>query len=124
MISNKVILPSLNYGDIAPEVIANEVKLIRFTPTQTLNALFNGEVVRYILQSNGFYDPFSAYFRMTVEVPATSLNTDEIRFVDRSAHSFITRFIVRSQGIELERIEEYDTIAGIINDMLYSQEQN
>ena len=45
------------------------------------------------------------------------------KYLDRSAHSFIHRFVARSQGEELERIEEYDVLAGMINDMLYSREQ-
>lgn len=31
--------------------------------------------------------------------------------------------MARSQGEELERVEEYDVLAGMINDMLYSREQ-
>jgi hypothetical protein len=30
--------------------------------------------------------------------------------------------VARSQGEELERIEEYDVLAAMINDMLYSRE--
>jgi hypothetical protein len=44
------------------------------------------------------------------------------KYLDRSAHSFIHRFVARSQGEELERIEEYDVLAGMINDMIYSRE--
>lgn len=45
------------------------------------------------------------------------------RFLDRSAHSIIGRFVAKSQGTELERIEQYDVMAAMINDTLYSQEQ-
>lgn len=45
------------------------------------------------------------------------------RFLDRSAHSLINRLVIRSQGTELERIEQYDIAAAMINDMLYSHEQ-
>lgn len=97
MISSRVILPSINYADIAPEVIDNEVKLVRFTPTQTINNAQPNDIIKFIMQGNGFYDPFSAYIRMTVSVdPNTLVNTDEIRYVDRSAHSFFNRFLVRS----------------------------
>jgi hypothetical protein len=46
----------------------------------------------------------------------------EVRFLDRSAHSFISKILVRSNGVELERIEDYDIIAAMINDMIYSPE--
>lgn len=43
-------------------------------------------------------------------------------FLDRSAHSLINRLVIRSQGTELERIEQYDVMAAMVNDMVYSQE--
>jgi hypothetical protein len=56
-------------------------------------------------------------------VEVDDLKAGEVRWLDRSAHSFITRMIIRSQGVELERIENYDVIAAMINDMIYSPEQ-
>ena len=44
------------------------------------------------------------------------------RFLDRSAHSFISRLLIKSQGTELERIEQYDVMAAMVNDVLYSSE--
>lgn len=44
------------------------------------------------------------------------------KFLDRSAHSLFTRLVIRSQGTELERIEHYDVLAAMINDMTYSHE--
>lgn len=44
------------------------------------------------------------------------------KFLDRSAHSLFSRLVIRSQGTELERIEQYDVMAAMINDMIYSQE--
>ncbi len=46
-----------------------------------------------------------------------------MKVLDRSAHSFINRMIIRSQGTEIERIEQYDVVAALINDMIYSNEQ-
>lgn len=44
------------------------------------------------------------------------------RKLDRSAHSFISRLLIKSQGTELERIEQYDVMAAMVNDVLYSPE--
>jgi hypothetical protein len=44
------------------------------------------------------------------------------KVLDRSAHSFISRWILRSNGVELERIENYDVMAAMINDVTYSRE--
>lgn len=43
--------------------------------------------------------------------------------LDRSAHSFINRLVIRSQGTEIERIEQYDVMAAMLNDLIYSNEQ-
>ena len=45
------------------------------------------------------------------------------KILDRSAHSFIGRWILRSNGVELERIENYDVAAAMVNDVTYSREQ-
>lgn len=47
----------------------------------------------------------------------------QFKILDRSAHSFINRMVIRSQGTEIERIEQYDVMAAMINDMIYSNEQ-
>jgi hypothetical protein len=82
-----------------------------------------GSMIKFLLSGNGFLDPYSTYFNFTVEVPFGAGQKDEIRFLDRSAHSFIYKMIIRSQGVEIERIEHYDVVAAMINDMLYSPEQ-
>ncbi len=78
-------------------------------------------MIKFLLSGNGCIDPYSTYFQFVVEID--DLKTGELRWLDRSAHSFITRMIIRSQGVELERIENYDVIAAMINDMIYSPEQ-
>jgi hypothetical protein len=45
-----------------------------------------------------------------------------MKVVDRSAHSFISRWVLRSNGVELERIENYDVCAAMLNDVMYSRE--
>ena len=47
----------------------------------------------------------------------------EFKMLDRSAHSFINRLVIRSQGTEVERIEQYDVVAAMLNDLIYSNEQ-
>lgn len=80
------------------------------------------------MQGNGFYDPYSAYIKVVVEndgiIPdPTAVAPLSGKFLDRSAHSLINRLVIRSQGTELERIEQYDVMAAMINDMCYSSEQ-
>jgi hypothetical protein len=94
------------------------VKLVRFTPTASVQDIRNNDTVKFMLNSNGFLDPYSVYCKIQVECADLSVN--EVRRLDRSAHSFIHRLVIRSQGVELERIEEYDVMAAMVNDIMYS----
>jgi len=118
--ATKVIPNSLNYSDIKPESIDTDIKLSKFIPTSTITGARPGDMIKFMLTGQGFFDPYSAYFKFTVETP--NLLEGEVRTLDRSAHSFIQRIIIRSQGVELERIENYDIIAAMINDIIYSPE--
>ena len=101
--ADRVIPNSLNYADIKPEAVESEIKLIKFTPQTSAKDQKGGDLIKFLLTGNGFLDPYSTSFRFTVEVPFVE-GSNEIRFLDRSAHSFINRLIIRSQGVELERI--------------------
>jgi hypothetical protein len=63
----------------------------------------------------------SAYIRFTVQV--NDLENNEARFVDRSAHSFIQRLLLTCNGVEIERVEDYEVLSAMIQDTLYSTEQ-
>jgi hypothetical protein len=126
----KVIPRGINYSDIKPEAVENMVRVVRFTPTATVNSATANDIIRFQLMGNGFYDPYSAYIKIEVTSTLTTLNSSSNaantnfvgRFLDRSAHSLISRLVVKSQGTELERIEQFDVMCAMINDMLYSQE--
>ena len=47
-----------------------------------------GDIVKFLLVGNGFMDPYSTYlqFKVKCDFPVGS---NEVRFIDRSAHSFI-----------------------------------
>ena len=128
----KVIPSGINYADIKPEAIDHQFKLVRFTPVANVANASANDVIRFALQGNGFLDPYSTYIRITLTVandlPGTSTGADGNRLnakvLDSSAHSLINRLVIRSQGTEIERIEQYDVIVRMINDIIYSHEQN
>lgn len=113
----------MSYSDVKPEVVENDIRLVRFIPVTSQNGTKPGDLIKFQLTGQGFLDPYTTYLRfdVTCTFPA---NSTEVRFLDRSAHSFIQRFILRSNQVELERIENYDVQAAMINDMIYSPEQN
>jgi len=51
------------------------------------------------------------------------MEDDNVLQLDGSAHSLIRTMIVKTGSTELERIEEYDVLGGILNDMHYSPEK-
>lgn len=116
-----MIVEGLNYAHVTPETIDSEIRLVKFQPTASIGDLLPGNQVKFLLQGGGFLDPMSTYLRFTVTVD--DLADNEIRFVDRSAHSFINRLYITSNGVEAERIEDYDVFAAMMNDSLYSSEQ-
>ena len=142
--AQKVIPNSINYADLMPEAIENEIKLIRFTPTATINNAQQNDIIKFILQSSGFLDPYSLYVKFTVQVntfadkvnqvvpimisddaginSTATVYRPEVKYLDRSAHSFINRLVIRSQGVEIERIEHYDVLCAMLNDLILSQE--
>lgn len=98
---DKVIPRCINYADIKPEAIENQVKVVRFTPTATVNSARPNDIVRFQLQGQGFYDPYSAYIRMEITYTETDFPDPTVgnvggRLLDRSAHSIINRLVIRS----------------------------
>ena len=86
-----VVPNSLNYTDIKPQAVENQIMLCRYQPTATITAAKGGDLVKFLLSGNGFLDPYSTYFSFTVTVPTEgqgALTEGEVRFLDRSAHSF------------------------------------
>jgi len=69
---------------------------------------------------NGFWDPYSTYIKITVDTS----DMDEVGTLqlDGSAHSFINQLLIYNKGTEIERVDEYDVLASILNDMHYSPE--
>lgn len=62
----KVIPPGLNYADIKPEAIENQIRMIKFLPISNVQNQGPNDVVRFNLQGNGFFDPYSAYLKIRV----------------------------------------------------------
>jgi hypothetical protein len=80
---------------------------------------FTGTSARFIINSNGFLDPYSLNLMFSIQI------TDEIDKwyqLDNSAHSLISSIIISSNGIELERIDDYAYINSILFDINFDLE--
>lgn len=121
----------LDYGKAKPLGYRATQKLTRFFP---ITALPNTDLVRFIINSNGYWDPYSSYLRFTVRVRNDTLDpsldptgiagvSNGTCQLDNSAASLIQTMSLIQNGVELERIDRYEVLASILNDMYYSKEQ-
>jgi hypothetical protein len=69
--------------------------------------------VRFIINSNGFLDPYSLNLMFTVKVN----DPNSWYQFDNSAHSIIEKLIISCNGVELERIENYQYLNSILFDV-------
>lgn len=116
---------SIVYSDLKPEAIINDVRLVKFYPTSNVNGQLPSDVIRFELRGNGYFDPFSAYVYFEIELPILAVAADNkvsAKLLDDSAHSLINRLVLRSEGTELERLENYDVLAKMLNDVTYTNE--
>lgn len=97
------------------------MKINRFQPQGNLNQFSVNDSIRWVINGKHYWDPYSAYIQFDIEY--TGDDNETILQLDGSAQSLIRTLIIRSSGVELERIEEYDVLGNVLNDMNYSIEQ-
>jgi len=77
---------------------------------------FCDDSVRFIINSNGFLDPYSLNFMFTVKIDDNDVAFDWLQ-LDGSAHSLINKIVISSCGVELERIDNYEYLNSILFDI-------
>lgn len=97
------------------------MKINRFQPQGNLNQFSVNDSIRWVINGKHYWDPYSAYIQFDIEY--TGDDNETILQLDGSAQSLIRTLIIRSSGVELERIEEYDVLGNVLNDMNYSIEK-
>lgn len=117
---------ALNYSNIAPTSILNRKKMAQWNPQGTYNNnIGSGDIVRFNIQTEDFWDPYSAYLEITIDVSGNPNIADDgtytykILQVDSSVSSIFNQEIITVKGEEVERIMHYDTLAAILNDLNY-----
>ena len=73
------------------------------------------QYIRFNFNTDGLWDPCSLY--LYLEVDCTSMPADTIYQLDNSAQSLIGQYISRVKGVELERVQEYDSLAAQLYDL-------
>ena len=110
----------VKYSDIKPLGVPTDVRYMKFTPQTAFGVINNSDQLRFQINSPGFWDPYSAY--ITMEVDLSSSDANVFYQIDGSGHSLINELVISCGGKELERIQEYDTLADFLADMSYSPE--
>lgn len=115
---------ALNYSNIAPTSILNKKKMAQWNPQGTYNnSLGSGDIVRFNIQTEDFWDPYSAYLEVTIDVSTNPNIADDANFtnkilqIDSSVSGLFNQQIISVKSEEVERIMHLDTLACILNDL-------
>lgn len=115
-------LPLFQYNTQKPTLTGNaRTTTVRFYP-QGLSNLAQGvspnNYVKFDFRTSGFWDPKSSYIHIDVMPELiNSTNTHTIFQLDNSAQSIFSQVIIRHNGVELERNNEYDSLCAMLYDM-------
>lgn len=107
----------LDYSTIKPPGIPSKITTQKYMPSTGTQLINPGDIVRFELNSNGFWDPYHAFFNIDVSFITGEDNV--IYQLDGSAHSFIRYMVIFNRGTEIERIMEYDILAQMLIDINY-----
>lgn len=112
-------LPIFNYNNRKDAVAEGTIQSqIRFQPqgwASSGSTASPNQYIRFLFNQQGFWDPKTAY--MYIEVDLSQMPTNCVYQLDNSAQGLISQFIARVNGSEIERIQEYDSLAALIYDV-------
>ena len=74
------------------------------------------ENVRFVFNTDGYWDPQSAMILLEIEVDPLQITPGCLQ-VDGSASSFISELVMTMENQEIERITHYDTLTTVLNDI-------
>lgn len=113
----------VSFQRLPPLAYPTHLKIMRFLPS-TNSVLNPGDICRFNISTSGYWDPYTAYINLEVDVSQEStLDKYDLLQIDGSASSFISELVITCKGGELERITEYDVISNVLDDMTLSNEQ-
>lgn len=111
----------LEYGKIKPTGFPSKTKRGLFYPQTQYTDIKGNDIVRFNINAPGFWDPYSC--RVVMKVSFDNMETEGSLQLDGSGQSLINECIISVGLNEVERIQEYDVLASILNDMSFSPQQ-
>lgn len=115
-------LPMFNYNEPKSSVGSGaRTTQVRFYPQGFSNfatGVGPNNYVKFDFRTTGFWDPKSSYMHIEVQPDVLNEQTQgTIWQVDNSAQSIFSQLIIRHNGIEIERNNEYDSMCAMLYDM-------
>jgi len=129
----------LDYNQPQGVGLVKRLKDAKFYPNGASSIQYGpGDTIRFNINTNDFWDPYSARIRLTVKVPdeifaepttkwdgsimaACKIANAKCVQLDSSALSYFSNFKYMDMGKDLERIDEADVINCGIKDMTYGK---
>jgi hypothetical protein len=111
--TQSVLPPQLVLNSEKTQTINPIYKEIKYSPN-TGNSYTNGNIIRFLLNSTGFIDPYGTYLSFNIKNP----NPYPLKF-DNSAHSLISSIVISTNGVVLEEINDYDVVMSYLNDSTF-----
>lgn len=124
---------SLMYGNILPRGFASTYKIWRVNPATSYQTYNTTDIVRFQFQTNDYIDPYNSFLEVEIEFdPANYLNTYTthvgginvtsagdcpIFMLDGPSTSLIDSLILYSNSREVERIQAYDHVGYLLQDL-------
>lgn len=115
-------LPVFQYQEFKPLLNKDaRTTQVRFYPQGFQNfgtGVSSNNYVKFNFQTTGFWDPKSCYIHLDVQpITKNTGNTGTLFQVDNSGSSIFSQLIIRHNGVELERCNDYDSLAAMMFDM-------
>lgn len=123
-------ISAISYSDLPETVVPGRTKITQINPNGNFNgAISAGQTVTFQLGGmDGFLDPYDTYVKISISFANnTNLANDssyinKIVQLDGSASSLFSQLLLLHGNDELERIQEYDSISNVLNDMDFSHD--
>ncbi len=114
-------LPLFNYVSKKPTIQGSaRTTTVKFYPQGFSNfssGVAPGSYVKFDFSTTGFWDPKSSYIHLEVQPEDINQASNTIFQIDNSAESIFSQLIIRHNGVELERLNNYDSMCAMLYDM-------
>jgi hypothetical protein len=122
----------IRYDNAPTQSLPCKSKIWRFQPQVTTTGFVQQQTqIIFNINTDDFIDPYTCYLAFQIDVSSSPHYLDNgstaqtpaaLWQLDKCGHSLVSMMYITAKGqTEIERIMEYDTLGGILQDMSYSE---